>query len=201
MVVLLAVIFVVVPIMEIAVIIVVSSVIGATATLLIVILFCAAGAWVVKHEGLAAIGRVQTGFREGRLPTTEVIDAFLVLVAGFLLLIPGFITSICGLVLLVVPARIAAGQSLLTTMTIRIARRFPTTAGTPAGGFTAAGPTPGPRFYRRPDEEDVATPRPGAPSWAGRVPSDPDGPGDVIDVEGEEIILPFGPPGELDRPS
>lgn len=201
MVVLLAVIFVVVPIMEIAVIIGVSSVIGGTATLLIVVIFCAAGAWVVKHEGLAASGRVQNGFREGRLPTTEVIDAFLVLMAGLLLLIPGFITSICGLVLLVAPVRVAAGRSLLTAMTIRIARRFPTNAGAPSGGFTGAGPTPGPRFYRRPDEEDGATPRPGAPSWAGRIPTDRDGPGDVIDIEGEEIILPFGPPGELDRPS
>lgn len=201
MVVLLAVIFVVVPIIEIAVIIAVSSVLGGTATLLIVILFCAAGAWVVKHEGLAAIGRVQTGFREGRLPTTEVIDAFLVLVAGLLLLIPGFITSICGLVLLIAPVRAAARRSLLTAMTVSIARRFPTSAGAPSGGSTRAGPTAGPRIYRRPDEEEGATSRPGAPSWAGRVPPEPNGPGDVIDIEGEEIILPFGPPGELDRPS
>ena len=174
----------------------VSAVIGGTATLLALIMFCAGGAWVVKHEGLAALGRVRDTVNEGRVPTMEVIDGFLVLAAGIMLLLPGFITSIAGLILIIAPVRAVARRSVAGTLDRRVSRRFPA-GGTSTGTGSAAGGTAGPRFYRRPDEADEATARAESTTWGARVRAEGAGAADVIDVDGEEIIFPYGAGGEI----
>ena len=39
--------------------------------------------------------------QEGRIPSSELIDAVLILLAGFLLLTPGFLTDLFGFLLLI----------------------------------------------------------------------------------------------------
>ncbi len=102
---LLGVAFFAVPFVEILVIIEVGSRIGWDSTVAILVVLCAGGAWLVKREGLDSWRRVQTGLHQGRMPTSDVIDAFLVLIAGVLLLCPGFITSACGIALIFPPIR------------------------------------------------------------------------------------------------
>lgn len=96
------VLFIVVPIAELAVIIQVGQVIGVGWTILALVAVSLAGAALVKREGLRAWQRVREALARGRMPAAEVTDGALVLFAGALMLTPGFLTDALGL-LLVIP--------------------------------------------------------------------------------------------------
>jgi len=97
----LAILFIVVPLAELAVIITVGKSIGVLTTLLLLLAFSLSGAWLAKREGLAAWRRLQFALAEGRVPGREVADGAIILLAGALLLTPGFLTDLVGLLLLV----------------------------------------------------------------------------------------------------
>src|SRR4029453_4433516 len=86
----LAIAFIVVPVAEPAVVIAVGDVIGLWPTLLLLLVVSVAGAWLAKREGLAAWRRFQLALAEARVPTVEVADGAMILLAGALLLTPGF---------------------------------------------------------------------------------------------------------------
>lgn len=94
--------FLVVPIVELAVIIQVGQRVGVPITLLALIGMSILGATLVKREGVRAWRRFREALNAGRLPATEVVDGALVLLGGALMLTPGFVTDGVGL-LLVVP--------------------------------------------------------------------------------------------------
>lgn len=98
---LLFVLFIVVPIVELAIIIQVGQVVGVGWTLFALIGISVAGAALVKREGLRAWQRFREALAEPRIPATEVVDGALVLLAGALMLTPGFLTDALGLVLVV----------------------------------------------------------------------------------------------------
>jgi UPF0716 protein FxsA len=134
--------FVVVPLLELYVIIQVGQVIGAPATLLAVVALSAAGAVLVKREGLRAWQRFRWALQEGRLPAREVVDGALLLVGGALMLTPGFVTDGVGLLLLLPPSR-AVVNRILRNRT-RAAFGLPPRRAGDQGRRPAAG--------RRPDE-------------------------------------------------
>jgi UPF0716 protein FxsA len=101
----LAFLFILVPLVEIAVIIKVGESIGLLETLALLLVISMAGAWIVKHQGLGVLRRIVAERREGRIPAAAVVDGVLILVAGVLLLAPGFVTDAVGLVLLTPPVR------------------------------------------------------------------------------------------------
>ncbi|MEA2932592.1 MAG: protein FxsA [Actinomycetota bacterium] len=103
----LAILFIVVPIVELAVIIQVGQAIGVLNTIAVLLLVSAVGAWLVKREGLAVWGRFQRQVQMGVVPSREMADGVLILVAGALLLSPGFVTDIFGILLLLPPVRAA----------------------------------------------------------------------------------------------
>jgi UPF0716 protein FxsA len=102
----LALLFLVVPFLELYVLIQVGQAIGALPTIALLLLVSAAGAWLVKHEGLNTLQRAQTQLRQGRVPGTELVDGVLILAAGALLLTPGFVTDVAGILLLLPPVRL-----------------------------------------------------------------------------------------------
>jgi UPF0716 protein FxsA len=104
----LAVLFILVPLAELAVIIAVGKAIGVLATLLLLLAFSLVGAWLAKRQGLAAWQRFQLALAEGRMPTREVADGAMILLAGALLFTPGFLTDLVGLLLLVPATRALA---------------------------------------------------------------------------------------------
>jgi UPF0716 protein FxsA len=114
--------FIVVPLAELAVIIAVGNVIGLVPTLVLLLGISIVGAWLAKREGLAAWRRFQLAVAEGRVPTTEVADGAMVLLAGALLLTPGFLTDVAGVLLLLPPTR-AAARRLLPRLAARRLRR------------------------------------------------------------------------------
>lgn len=118
----LAIAFIVVPLAELAVIIAVGDLIGLLPTLLLLLLVSAAGAWLSKREGLAAWRRFQLALAEGRVPTVEVADGAMILLAGALLLTPGFLTDVVGILLLLPPTR-ATARRLTPRLAVRRMRR------------------------------------------------------------------------------
>ncbi|HVM07814.1 MAG TPA: FxsA family protein [Acidimicrobiales bacterium] len=116
----LALLFLVVPFVELFVLIQVGQVIGPWWTIGALVAVSVAGSWLVKREGLSTLRRAQTDMRQGSVPGTALVDGVLILFAGALLLTPGFLTDLIGLGLLVPPVRLA----LRTFARKRIARRM-----------------------------------------------------------------------------
>ncbi len=124
----------VVPTVEIAVIVYVGSQIGALATLVLLLLESALGAWIVRREGARAWRALSTALTSGRMPAGELSDAALVLVGGTLLLTPGFLTDVAGF-FFVLPLTRPFARRLLTRA---VERRLLGGGGLPFGpGFTA----------------------------------------------------------------
>jgi UPF0716 protein FxsA len=84
----LAVAFILIPLAELAVLIAVGDWIGLVPTLVLLLVVSLAGAWLAKREGLAAWRRFQLALADGRVPTVEVADGAMILLAGALLLTP-----------------------------------------------------------------------------------------------------------------
>ena len=87
--------------------------IGVLETLALLVLMPIVGIWLVKRAGLTVFRRVQSTLDAGGVPHREVVDAFLLLIAGVLLIVPGFITGAIGLLLLVPPIRLVVRTMLL----------------------------------------------------------------------------------------
>ena len=98
-------VFLLVPLVEIAVFIEVGGWIGLWPTLGLVILTAFLGTWQLRAQGLATMDSARRQLNHGRLPTQELFDAACLLVAGALLLTPGFVTDAAGLALFVPAVR------------------------------------------------------------------------------------------------
>ena len=116
----LALLFVVLPFIELYVIVQVAHVMGVLPTLAILLLVSIVGAWLVKREGFNAIRRAQARMNEGRVPGRELVDGMLILFAGVLLLTPGFITDAVGILLLLPPVRAVVRLAALRYLSKRV---------------------------------------------------------------------------------
>lgn len=115
----LAVVFVVMPILELAVILQVADGIGVGSTILLLIVVSIVGSWLCKREGLGVLRRIQQGLQQHQLPTKELADGGLVLLAGALLITPGFVTDVLGILLLLPPTRAVFRAMLLAGLAKR----------------------------------------------------------------------------------
>ena len=100
---LLLLIFIVIPLAEIAVFIKVGDAIGLGPTIAIVIITAIIGTALLRAQGFATIQRAQKTVSEGGIPVESVIDGVSLLIAGAFLLTPGMITDTLGF-LLFIPA-------------------------------------------------------------------------------------------------
>jgi UPF0716 protein FxsA len=117
---LLAVLFLAVPLAELYVLIQVGQVIGVLETLGLLVLISVIGAWLAKREGVGVLRRMQAAVNAGRVPGTELVDGFLILLAAAFMLTPGFLTDIVAILLLLPPIRAGVRRALRH----RIARRI-----------------------------------------------------------------------------
>ncbi|GFE64546.1 FxsA family protein [Litoreibacter roseus] len=99
--------FVTIPIVEIALFIRVGGFIGLWPTLAIVVMTAFLGTVLVRAQGLAAIGQIKSNLNEFRDPTESLAHGAFILASGLLLLTPGFFTDAVGFALLVPPVRLA----------------------------------------------------------------------------------------------
>jgi UPF0716 protein FxsA len=89
------------PILEIYVLIESGRMIGVLATVLLVVFTGIAGSWLMRQQGLALLGRIQSDLAKGQVPAGVLLDGALVLAGGLLLLTPGFCTDLIGATMLI----------------------------------------------------------------------------------------------------
>ncbi len=99
--------FVAVPMIEIALFIKVGGLIGLWPTLGIVVLTALVGSWLVHMQGAVALGRLRESLGRLEDPSEPLAHGAMILVAGVLLLTPGFFTDAAGILLLLPPVRAA----------------------------------------------------------------------------------------------
>jgi UPF0716 protein FxsA len=97
--------FIVVPIAELAVIIQVGQAIGVWWTIALLVADSILGSVLMRSQGRSAWRRFNEAVQAGRVPAREVLDGALVIFGGLLLLTPGFLSDALGLLLLIPPTR------------------------------------------------------------------------------------------------
>ena len=94
-------IFIVIPLIELAIFAAVSDVIGLGTALLFALLTAIIGGNVVRMQGMQTIESMRGSMDKGRIPTSEIFDGFCLVAAGALLITPGFLTDAIGFSLLI----------------------------------------------------------------------------------------------------
>ncbi|CAM3160977.1 FxsA family protein [Paracoccus nototheniae] len=173
--------FLVIPVIEIALFIQVGGLIGLWPTLAIVLLSAVIGVALMRSQGAHAWAEIQRSFSEMRDPTRPLAHGVMILGAGMLLLTPGFFTDAVGMALLIPGIRNAVMRQVGKRMTVtrvgiggatmgRDPHRPPYDDGVIDGDFVVTDDEPG-RTDRRPPvdlphEIDDQTP-PRAPRGSG----------------------------------
>jgi len=93
--------FVGIPLFELAILLYLASVTSVWTTLLLVVVTGVIGASLARRQGWTTYVRIQQELAEGRMPTESLLDAAMIFVAGAVLLTPGILTDIFGFSLLV----------------------------------------------------------------------------------------------------
>jgi UPF0716 protein FxsA len=132
---LLVLLFIVVPIAELALLIQVGQLIGVWWTILLLIADAVIGSWLLRTQSRAAWRRFNEALAQGRVPHREVVDGVLVIFGGVLLLTPGFISDIFGLLFLFPPTRVLLRGLLVRRGALRMMGSMPMTATPPNGRF------------------------------------------------------------------
>lgn len=97
--------FTVVPLVELYLLIAVGRILGPAATIALVLLTGAVGAWFARLEGARVIRRWQDSLARQQVPKDGVIDGFLIFIGGVMLITPGILTDIAGLSMVMPPTR------------------------------------------------------------------------------------------------
>jgi len=93
--------FVVVPLLDLWTLLRIGSVLHFWPTLALVLGMGALGAFLARRQGLRTFLRIQQELAAGRVPTAEMADGVVLLLAAALLITPGFLTDVAGLLLLI----------------------------------------------------------------------------------------------------
>lgn len=96
----LALLFIVIPLAELALLIQVGRAVGLGPTVLLVLATGVGGAALARREGLRTLAAIQAELGRGTLPGASLLDGAAILFGGALLLTPGILTDLVGLSLL-----------------------------------------------------------------------------------------------------
>ena len=92
-------VFILTPLVEMAILIELGKRFGAWHTVGIIVLTGIIGASLAKTQGLQVFRNLIKSLHHGELPHNHLIEVFLLLVGGALLITPGLLTDIAGFVL------------------------------------------------------------------------------------------------------
>ena len=112
--------FTIIPIVEIYLLIEIGSIFGVLTAITLVILTGSLGAFMARMQGLQTLFRIQESLREGRMPSSDLLDALLIVIAGVVLLTPGFLTDSAGFLLLIPTTR----NTIITWLQRQIELRY-----------------------------------------------------------------------------
>lgn len=89
-------IFIIVPIIEIAIFVWTGGFIGVWGVISLILLTGILGTIIVRYEGMQTMRRVQNTLQKGEVPTDEMLTGLLIIIGSILLITPGFFTDIVG---------------------------------------------------------------------------------------------------------
>jgi len=112
--------FIVVPIAELAILIQVGQLIGVWWTIALLVADAVLGSMLARSQGRTAWRRFNDAIQSGRAPARETLDGALVLFGGVLMLTPGFISDILGVFLLLPPTRAVVRRVLVRRFAARM---------------------------------------------------------------------------------
>ena len=115
--------FLAAPLVEIYFLIQIGGYIGALPTILLCILTAAAGAILLRIQGIQTLFSAQQKLRQGEIPADDLLGGLILLISGVLLLTPGFITDVIGFLCLVPALRSLLILRLLRNASIKIRSR------------------------------------------------------------------------------
>jgi UPF0716 protein FxsA len=90
--------FLITPVVELALLIQVGERIGFWPTIAIIVATGLAGSFLARREGFSVWQRFNKRLAEGGLPGQELVDGMIILVAGALLITPGVLTDVFGFI-------------------------------------------------------------------------------------------------------
>jgi UPF0716 protein FxsA len=102
---LLLILFIAVPLVEIALFIQIGGWIGLWPTLAAVVATAIVGSAVIRHQGFGVAQRARERLATGGVPVREGFDGLCLVIAGLLMITPGFFTDAVGGALLLPPVR------------------------------------------------------------------------------------------------
>ena len=97
----LLILFIAVPLVELALLIKLGNAIGLWPTIFIVIATGVLGAALARSQGTRVISAIRAEVAEGRPPTESLLNGLMVLAGGVVLLTPGLLTDLLGFSLLI----------------------------------------------------------------------------------------------------
>lgn len=106
--------FVGVPILEIAAFIKIGGWIGLLPTLLGCVVTAVIGAFLVRLQGFEVVRRAQVSLARNELPVDQLAHGVFILIAGVLLMTPGYVTDAMGFLLLVPPVRLQIARGVMS---------------------------------------------------------------------------------------
>ena len=119
----LALLFVIVPLLELALLIQMGRLVGFWPTIATVVFTGVAGAWLARTEGLRTMWKLRDDLANGRVPGQAIMDGMSVLAGGALLLTPGIITDAIGFGLLFPRTRRAIQERIMARLERSIEER------------------------------------------------------------------------------
>lgn len=115
----LLILFIAIPLIEIALFIQVGGAIGLGWTLAIVLGTAILGSWLVRQQGAMALNELRQSFNALSDPTEPLAHGAMILFSGALLLTPGFFTDAIGFALLLPPVRAWVYRKLRERVTVQ----------------------------------------------------------------------------------
>jgi len=97
--------FIFIPIIEIAIFITVGSNIGILNTIAIIFLTAVIGIYFIRRQGISLLFNAQRNMAQGIMPTEEIKGGIFLLISGLLLITPGFFTDCVGFLMFLKPVQ------------------------------------------------------------------------------------------------
>jgi UPF0716 protein FxsA len=104
--------FILLPLVELAILIQVGQWIGVLWTLALVVATGFLGAALARRHGVRAWIAIRDELRAGRMPAAALADGLLILIGGIVLLTPGLLTDLFGFAMLIPASRNAFKKAL-----------------------------------------------------------------------------------------
>lgn len=111
-------VFLAIPLIEIAIFIVFGQAFGLWPTLLGVLVTALIGSVIIRAQGISLFEEIRATTARGTLPAKQLAEAIMIAIAGAFLLTPGYFTDLCGFLLLVPQIRTFIYEELKSRITV-----------------------------------------------------------------------------------